>query len=276
MLRASSVHKICTNRPTFDEESCKLAIQELKEKTEKKKIVFDLSQLSILQETNGLKTISNTVAKYLQSKLNYQEDPLPAGAKSYLQTLWLEQNGFNSFSLLEQSFPLQKGDICEDQAIKALSELFGANYTKNTERITKGFLSGEADIVTDLAVVDTKVPENWESFRKKEGIPSEYYWQLIAYCYLYNKFSASLCYVLLPTPQELIEYYTNKMTANEINKFAKTEEIIKNLDNEDRIKLYHIDSDIPNDIEFLISRVEKAEAYYSSLNYKKCMKFETL
>lgn len=274
-IRASSVHRICTNKPEFDVEKHNLLIRDLVEKTKKKAIACDLNNIRPLQEVTGLKTIVKEVLKSLENRKLVESDLLPNGAKTYMKELWLKNNyGFESFSLLEGKPALLKGIYQEDNAIKVLNSKLGTSYVKNTERITKDFLSGECDIKHNNYIRDIKCPETWETFRKKTELETQYYWQGIAYCYLYEASYFKLDYVLMPIPEEkhLEEKFVRNFSPGEKEKFFRMQDKIKSMPPSQRVKTFFIDpANIPEEIEFLKKRITKSLEYYNTLTYEKCM-----
>lgn len=275
IIRASSVHHLCTYKPNFDSQEYERVEKEMKKKVEAKGFKFSYQNLDIYAETRGLVTIVKDFKKLVEKKYLAEEDPLPDGAKSYLQLLWLEDNGFHDLSLLESNVALMKGHIVENQAIKLIGETLGLNLKKNEIRKTKGVLSGECDIVYKIdnhkIVRDNKSPETWKSFRNKNSnIETSYYWQLVAYKHLYDAQETWLDYTLMNTPREIIEIIGKNMSDSELQKLFATEEIISNLKPLERIKSYQII--IPEeDTEFMLKRLEKAKEYYDHLDYNTCM-----
>jgi hypothetical protein len=133
-------------------------------------------------------------------------------------------------------------------------------------------MSGECDLIYGKVIRDIKVPQNWSSFKSKTGIPLVYHWQLIAYCILYEANQAYLDYILMPTPHELIPKFVRGFSGEDCDKFDETEAAIMSLTLAQRVKTYRVQSDIAADITFLESRLVKAEEYYETLTYEKCMK----
>ena len=271
MIRASSCYSICTNKPSFDQSQYDLVETTLKQKVEAKKMDYNPGNLSLYLETRGLKTFTQDFIKQVEKKEVFEKDELPDGAKNKLQEIWLEEQGFYDFSLLEQTFALQKGHLVEDKAIELINKVHNIHVLKNEERKTKGFLSGTCDMIYNSVIRDNKSPESWKSFRKKNSnIEQQYYFQLVAYKYLYDAKETWLDYTLMPTPPELFSILTSKMSEVEKKKFAVTEAMITKLKPEQRIKSYLIE--IPDeDIEFLVKRLEKSEEYYNHLDFKECM-----
>lgn len=274
MIRASSAHRICTSRPVFDQSKYDAAFKDCKEAVEKKKEDFKIEKLQEYTETVGIATKAKALQKEIDNKILVQQDPLPAGAYNYLQCLWLEENGFISHSNFGfQPTALLKGTHCEQMSIDGLNQYYKISLSKCDRRLTKGFLSGECDIEEIDTISDVKNAETWETYRNVEGISTEYHWQLVAYCYLYEKAKAQLVYTLNVFPEELIPIVTSRYSEEQLMLFHKGEEFIRNLDFKYRHKIYHIESDvIKNDIEFLKSRLVKAEAYYKTLTIEKCLR----
>jgi 5-methylcytosine-specific restriction endonuclease McrBC regulatory subunit McrC len=140
--------------------------------------------------------------------------------------------------------------------------------TKNTDRYTTGFLTGEPDILQTLEerkiIRDIKIAENWETFRNVEGISSQYYYQGVGYCFLTNSSLFYLDYFLIPN------YFNWEVP----EKFLEMETAIGNLPLNKRIKTYAItSSEISQEIPFIINRLSKAHSYYNNLSYNICMKF---
>jgi hypothetical protein len=85
------------------------------------------------------------------------------------------------------------------------------NYSKNTERLTNEWLTGEADIVLDDRIIDIKTSWSLETFPAtlEEAINKDYEWQLRAYLMLYDKPLAHLCYCMVSTHPSLLNEWEN-------------------------------------------------------------------
>lgn len=106
---------------------------------------------------------------------------------------------------------IEKGRVCEDEAIALLNQVKGKSYAKNTTRLTTDLLTGEWDIYCkeeDL-IIDIKNAYSKKTFPIfiKEGDKKDYEWQLTAYMALKNASRARIAYVLVDTPEELINPY---------------------------------------------------------------------
>jgi hypothetical protein len=112
-------------------------------------------------------------------------------------------------------------------------------------------------------VRDIKVCETWSTFRDKVKVEDRYFWQIIGYCFLYGAYKGYVDYVLIEN------YFEKEVPEN----FIKMENVIRNLPLTKKIKSFEISKeDVISNIPFAVSRIEKAERYYSTLTYEKCMK----
>jgi len=276
MVRASSAGKICSTRLKSNAIEFSSAVEDLDAAAEKKKvkIEYTTSGLKTALLVPGLKTKLQAVIKQKEAKDKFILDPLPPGAMSYMKEVWLEKEGFINITNRIGNNATKKGNLCEDSAILLLSVIDNFVYTKEIDRVKSGFIGGTADIIiqSQSKVIDIKCPENWNSFKSKKELPSEYYWQLIAYCMLYKVTKAEIVYVLMPDPIEIQETYAKKLSEVNFKKYLDMNEKISNLPHLKRVKRFSIpESNIPEDIEFLKKRIKKCEKYFNSLNYKICM-----
>jgi len=101
---------------------------------------------------------------------------------------------------------LDKGLQVESEAITLYSEVTGKFFAKNKERKKNKYFSGEADN-TQGRIRDIKSSWSFETFPLHEKkLPNALYeWQMQAYMDLYDLDSAEVIYVLVDTPDMLIE-----------------------------------------------------------------------
>lgn len=283
-IRASSAGKICTNRPFFDKVKLVKTRESLEQKIIDKKLEVSLTEVmrdaEEFKKVRGFKMVIDAYEKAVQDKANAEIDPLPKGAITYAQELWLENNrSLYDLTLRSDNPVIMKGNTMEDEAIKFIGKFKEIpQLQKNEERFYKDFISGEPDMLYEIVdgkvVRDSKVPTNWKSFRNKTGLESMYYWQLIAYCYLTGAKFAYLDYVLLPTHGDMVEAEVRGLSAEEYERWVATQESIKNSEPYEKIKSYEIPpSKIQEDINFFVGRLEKFKAYYNTLTYEICMNF---
>jgi hypothetical protein len=112
--------------------------------------------------------------------------------------------------------PINKGIDYEFISIDLLNDTTFNSYKKNEERLTIGWLTGEADIVTEDEIIDVKTSWSLETFPafqedangaiKKAG----YDWQLRGYMLLWGKPKASISYCMISTPDSLLKDWENR------------------------------------------------------------------
>ncbi|ARQ94806.1 hypothetical protein [Acinetobacter phage BUCT629] len=129
---------------------------------------------------------------------------LPAGAITELDKMISQQllNWCDSFDF----FTLEKGKQCENESIELYNEINDTFYVKNLERITKGNLTGECDLLDkkESLVIDIKTAYSKKTYPLFLKISSLYEWQLRSYMHLYDVNNAELAYCLVDTPIDLI------------------------------------------------------------------------
>jgi hypothetical protein len=106
---------------------------------------------------------------------------------------------------------INKGNMQENDSIALFNTVHFTNYSKNTERLTNEWLTGEADIVLDDRIIDIKTSWSLETFPAtlEEAVNKDYEWQLRAYLFLYDKQYASLVYCMVTTHPSLLNEWEN-------------------------------------------------------------------
>lgn len=137
----------------------------------------------------------------------FKEASLSAGAKTYLGKL--AKQFVYSYNKVVGTKYMDKGLICEDEAIDMINRLRFESYAKNTERREDEFLTGECDIyVPGVKTIDTKVSWDLDTFPalSEDCHDSLYEWQGRAYMRLWDVPAHEVCFVMLSTPDDLIRY----------------------------------------------------------------------
>jgi len=147
---------------------------------------------------NQLKTMGDLLVK-----ANTKET-LSETAKKFLHEIHKEQV-FGMDTSIKSKY-LDKGLAVESQGISLYSEVTGKFFAKNSDRIENEYWTGEADN-TQERIRDIKSSWSFESFPLHDKKPTNplYEWQMQCYMELYGKDSAELIYVLVDTPDMLIE-----------------------------------------------------------------------
>ena len=132
---------------------------------------------------------------------------LPVGAITELDKMISQKllNWRDEMDFLES----KKGIHCEGESIELYNEQRDTFYLKNVERVTKGLLTGECDILDEQEslVIDIKTSYSKKSHPLNLKASKLYEWQLRAYMYLYDVQHAELAYCLVETPKEFRRKY---------------------------------------------------------------------
>jgi len=195
-------------------------------------------------------------------------------AKSYLNELAIET--YYKRKRVVRTDELRKGIECEEKAITTLTEYLGEGFFKNEEQYKNDYFTGTPDLVSSV-VYDTKAPFEIFTFHKAEppvletGKKTDYYWQLQAYMDLVGLDQAYLAYVLVNTPEQMVEDKKYRMQFQ----YADGEEDLQyqedvdylhmlhnydDLDLSEKVKLYPVDKS-EEDLEAARDAVVKANEY---------------
>jgi hypothetical protein len=165
---------------------------------------------------------------------------------------------------------IEKGVVSEQAAIDYLNYVFETDLKKNNKQFVSDYMSGTPDVITENKIIDIKCSYDIETHIAnfvQEEIPKQYYYQLQTYMELCGLPSAEIVYILMPTPEHILqkqaralEYkYADYETC--LNELLKQNEAILNLPAHLRIKSYLV----PHDVNFLkefFERYEKFCEYY--------------
>ena len=195
---------------------------------------------------NGLKKAAKIAGleyelKQLEPKKH--EDPIPAGAKSYLKRLYgyLKYGKWSAAMEIGNKYT-DKGRLAEPDSIELLTFLDDKKYIKNETRYENEFLSGIPDIITEKDgkgyIIDVKTSWDWETFAENIGkaLNPLYWWQIQGYFDLKDIEQGEVSYCLVDTPPGIIYDQTMKLakkmnvihTETEEYKIAEAE-LINNL-----------------------------------------------
>jgi len=201
-------------------------------------------------------------------------------AKRYIEQMWLmNKKGF--YKQLDNRY-VQKGLFGEDTAIGLISQVEDSFYVKNTERVTKGNITGECDInVKKNSIKIIKDAKNsWDPSTFMAGdLNPMYEWQGRTYLYLYDADEFHLHYTLTDCPDHLYENEVWKLK-NKYNIIDIEDESVKPLfdqlrrnlifsDNpaytpEERVKTFKI-TRCPIKEQALLDKIQPAIEYYNSI-----------
>lgn len=149
----------------------------------------------------------------------------------------------------------EKGIRLEDDAIDYVAEnLYNTMMFKNEEYFEDEYFTGTPDIILKDEIIDIKCPYEWHNFPLLEDeLPNkDYYYQLQAYMHLTGRKKAKVIYVLMDTPEDLLGYYNNVVS-------------YQNIDSKHRIKVFDIEYS-QEVIEAIKTRVNEIREYINNLD----------
>ena len=176
-------------------------------------------------------------------------------AKSYVRELAAQEIFSVEFDV--SSKQMEKGIVCEDQSIALFNRVYGRALTKNTERRTDEFLSGESDLPDVDEVVDIKTAWSVATFPLSEDDIADtqrklYEYQLRAYMRLWDKPRARLAYCLVDTPEKLIGFEPLQL------------HVVSHLPENLRVTTWVVERDAVIEARML-DRIEAARHYYAEV-----------
>lgn len=179
-------------------------------------------------------------------------ETLSQGAKTLLENK--AKQLIYGFDMFRGNKYTEKGNLVENDSIELYNRLFFTNYRKHEGRVVKGYLTGECDIDTGDIIIDIKSSWNLSTFpvTEKEAVNAQYFAQLQAYMYLYERDHSKLAYCLVNTPDHLI------------GRDAPEDHYFDGIPDNMRVTVV----DIPrNDeyIERMLDKVEKSAVYFTQI-----------
>jgi len=134
------------------------------------------------------------------------EKSLSVGAKTCVEQL-AKQLVYGYEEQMSSKYT-EKGLLVEDQSIQLYNEVFFTNYTKNTERRTNDWITGECDICSPGRIIDIKSPWSLQTFPATiaAGRAKGYEWQGRAYMMLWDVDEFEIAYCMVSTPDDLVGY----------------------------------------------------------------------
>ena len=187
--------------------------------------------------------------------------------ESFLQE-WLKEQIYQRRKEFSNKYT-EKGLIMEDNSLDYVAEhLDYGMLLKNEEYFENDFLTGTPDVILDDHLIDVK--NSWDCFTFPSfynAVPNkDYYWQAQGYMALTGKSKYKLIYVLMDTPDHLIEKEFKWNNPNELeetvfyNKFKYGK-----IDAKYRIKVFEIERN-DDDIAKIEERVNECRNYINQLN----------
>lgn len=134
-----------------------------------------------------------------------KKEVLSVGAKTYLNQL-AKESVYEYRPLIKSKY-LDKGIICEDEAIRLYNEVYFTDLVKNTQRRNNGLITGECDLyIPKKRGIDIKCSWSLDTFPvlTEDCHDKDYEWQCRGYMMLFDVPVWDVAYCLVSTPDELI------------------------------------------------------------------------
>ena len=159
---------------------------------------------------------ASMVGKLMTEPRSKAEGPLSLGAKSAIRDMAAQQ--ILGIEFETSSREMEKGIECESDSISLLNLVRGLSLSKNTERRSDGFLTGECDLFDPVARDGYDLKTAWSAATfpiLPEDIGGSqrtlYEWQCRAYMALWDADRWHVAYALVNTPERLIGYEPQSM-----------------------------------------------------------------
>lgn len=162
--------------------------------------------------------ITPEVQKIIKSKKRTDEEKaiiadlknrtLSVGAKTYIRELAAQEIFGVDFEV--SSKPIEKGIECEDIAIDLLNQVRGLALSKNVERKTNDFITGECDLFDKENRRGHDIKCSWSiatfPISQTDCEDKLYEWQMRGYMALWDADEWEVNYCLVDTPDRLIGF----------------------------------------------------------------------
>jgi hypothetical protein len=170
---------------------------------------------------------NETLEVLARKRDRFLDPPLSETAKKYLISRYSKEKYNKRRAVAGIMLPrLAKGAGLEDEALKMLSKFHKIDYSRPEEYISNDFLIGKCDILCEehKKIVEMKISWSADTFFPylHTGLSPTVWLQTQGYLELYDLDIAQVCYVLVNTPQHLIDQEVattfKRYTFGEINR----------------------------------------------------------
>jgi len=212
-----------------------------------------IKELSLRDSGEGKPLTLNMQEELIKLKYKEQNPELPEGVKAYCQK-WIKEQLYDRRKNFTNRY-LEKGIQCEDGAIEFASNTYNWNASKNDEWFENEFMQGTPDIIleNDSHVIDIKNSYDCFSFPLFDTkIPTKGYDdQLQAYLSLTGHEKATLCYVLMDAPLDIMKEEMRRLSWKEGSMGAVSDELYQ------KVKEQMTYSHLPIELRLKTFTVEK-------------------
>ena len=150
----------------------------------------------------------SSIGKLMTEPKTKAEGPLSVGAKTYIRELAAQE--IFGVDFVVSSKAMEKGIECEDDAIILLNSVRGLDLSKNIERRSNDFITGECDLfdAENKRGHDIKCSWSIQTFPIAliDCIDKLYEWQMRGYMALWDAEEWEVNYCLVDTPDRLVGF----------------------------------------------------------------------
>lgn len=153
------------------------------------------------------------------------EGPLSVGAKTAIREIAAQEIFGVDFEISDRK--LEKGNLVENDSINLLNGVRGLMLSKNTERRSNGFITGECDLYDPESRCGHDVKSAWslQTFPLciadvASAQRTLYDWQMRGYMMLWDADRWEVNYCMVSTPEHLIGYESRSL--HEVDHIAES------------------------------------------------------
>ena len=162
---------------------------------------------------SDIKFRCSSIGKLMTEPKTKTEGPLSVGAKTYIRSLAAQEIFGIDFEV--SSKQMEKGLIVEQDSIDLLNRVRGLRLTKNTERKSNDFISGECDLFDATRKRGHDLKSSWSAATFPIAVvdceDKLYDWQMRGYMWLWDAGEWEVNYALVDTPEKLIGFEPMQM-----------------------------------------------------------------
>jgi hypothetical protein len=234
------------------------------------------------KEQSGKPLTEIQANKKIELERKRDEKELSETTKSALQSIFISEK-YGRKKIIESKY-LKKGTDVEEKSARILSLYDNDLYVieAERERMRNGMICGTCDIKHYYGdsegglIIDVKSSWDLHTFIKSD-LTDAYWWQLQCYGELYNADKLKLSYVLVDTPESLIEQeikreaykmpFLTESQLKEIGEQIRTNLIFDDIPLQERVRSFEFDFD-KEAIERIYERIPYWREYLNALSLK--------
>jgi len=157
---------------------------------------------------SDIKFRCSSIGRLMVEPKTQKEGPLSVGAKTYIRELAAQE--ILGIDFVVTSKAMEKGLICEEDAIQLVNRVRGLALSKNAERRSNDFITGECDMFDAARNRGHDIKCAWSAatfpISEVDGVDKFYEFQMRGYMALWNAAEWEVNFCLVDTPENLIGY----------------------------------------------------------------------